>query len=526
MIAPLAATDASSMNGAEALVRTLADCGVAFCIANPGTSEMHLVRALDAEPRIRPVPALFEGVCAGAADGIGRMSGVPAATLLHLGPGLANALANLHNARRAGSPALNLVGEHPEAHLTLDPPLASDIDALAGNVSRWVRRCHDAAALARDGAEAFAAAARPAEGPGGRVATLTVGAEAAWGEAPGPAAPLPPPAVKTAAEEDVAAAARALGGGRAALLLANQALAPDALEAAGRVAAGAGCRLLTGPFPARLDGGPGRVAVERLPYFPERALAALEGIEHLVLAGGEAPAAFFGEPGRTGRLVPPGCRTVRLCRDGEDAADALERLAERTGGGEPARRERRDVPRPDDEPGARAMVQAVAAALPEGAVVCADSGPGNAAWEPCQGAAPHSWLSLTGGAIGQGGPCATGAALACPDRPALALLGDGAAAYTVQCLWTQAREELDVATVVFANRRYKILDVEHRRLGLGEPGPAADGLFDIGRPPIDWVAAARSFGVPGARARTGAELRALLESACRTPGPFVIEALC
>lgn len=514
------------MNGAEALVRTLADCGVAFCLANPGTSEMHLVRALDAEPRIRPVPALFEGVCAGAADGIGRMSGIPAATLLHLGPGLANGLANLHNARRAGSPALNLVGEHPEAHLGLDAPLTSDIEALARGVSRWVRSCHDAPALAREGAEAFGAAMRPADGAEGRVATLVVGADAAWGEASGPAAPPPPPVRETVGEREVAAAAKALGGGRSALLLANQALEPAALEAAGRAAAGAGCRLLTGPFPARLDGGPGRPALERLPYFPERARAALAELEHLVLAGGEAPVAFFGEPGRSGRLVPPACRIVRLCRDGEDAADALERLAERTGGAAPARFERGPAVRPDDGPGVRAMIQAVAAALPEGAVVCTDSGAGNAAWEPCQGAAPHSWLSLTGGAIGQGGPCATGAALACPDRPVLALLGDGAAAYTVQCLWTQAREGLNVTTVVFANRRYKILDVEHRRLGLGEPGPAADGLFDIGRPDIDWTAAARSFGAPGRRARTGAELRALLEEGYRTPGPFVIEAAC
>ncbi len=515
------------MNGAKALIETLADCGVEFCIANPGTSEMHLVQALDSTPRMKSVLALFEGVCTGAADGIGRMTDKPAATLLHLGPGLANGVANLHNARRANSPIVNIVGNHPHSHIGFDAPLTSDIETLARNCSCWIKSCSASDTLARDGADAVGASLRSSGGSRGQIASLIVGADAAWGDCAGPAAPNPPPARARVDERVIEDIAAWLDNGRpTALLLDHQANTSAALEAAGRIAARTGCRLLNSTFPARVDGGPGRIAVERLPYFPEQVLAEIAGVRQLVLAGGDAPASFFAYRNTPGLLVPPDCAVGRLAAVEEDAVDALERLAARTGAGNATARrfERRRIPPPAGPLNTRNIIQAIAATLPEDVIVCTDSGGGNAAYPHCQHTAPNSWLSLTGGAIGQGGPVAVGAALACPDRPVLALLGDGGAAYTNQCLWTQAREGLNVTTLIFANRAYNILNVEYARLGIAEAGAVAASLFDIGKPDIDWTAMAASFGVPAAQADTAGELANLLRRAYREPGPFLIQA--
>lgn len=515
------------MNGASALIETLADCGVELCIANPGTSEMHLVQALDGVPRIRSVLALFEGVCTGAADGYGRMTGKPAATLLHLGPGLANGIANLHNARKAKSPIINIVGNHPHYHIGVDAPLTSDIDTLARNYSSWIKSCGTAGTLAQDGADAFTATLRQTTGSAGQIATLIMGADAAWGESGGPVRPNPLPhraCVDTAAIDAVARVLESPGNN--VMLLEHHALEPAALEAASRVASKTGCRLLTGTFPARIDGGPGRVAVERLPYFPEQILAALEGVKNLVLVNGQVPASFFAYQGIPSQLLPKGCRVHCLSRPEEDAIDALQRLADRVGAEADAisRFEAREIGRPDGELSNKNIIQSVAATMPENVIVCTDSGGGNAAYPFCQGAQPHSWLSLTGGAIGQGGPTATGAALACPDRRVLALLGDGGAAYTIQCLWTQARENLDVTTVIFANNTYNILNVEYQRLGVTDVGRIAASLFDISNPTIGWIDLAKSFGVPGAVAQSAEQLCDLLEQSYRTPGPFLIQA--
>lgn len=515
------------MNGAKALIETLADCGIEYCIANPGTSEMHLVQALDSAPRMKSVLALFEGVCTGAADGIGRMTGKPAATLLHLGPGLANGIANLHNARRANSPMVNIVGNHPHYHVDFDAPLTSDIETLARNYSCWVKSSSTSATLAQDGADAFTASLGSHGGSRGQVSTLIMGADAAWGESAGPAKPNATPARSKVDEQAIEEIANRLGSGEpAALLLEHHATTPAALEAAGRIAAKTGCRLLNGAFPARVDGGPGRIAVERLPYFPEQVLAETANIGQLVLVGGEAPVSFFAYQNVPGQLLPESCAVSRLTAVEEDAVDALERLAERLGAEKaaPQRFERKDIPLPEGSLTTRNIIQAVAATMPEEVIVCTDSGGGNAAYPYCQNTAPNSWLSLTGGAIGQGGPVATGAALACPDRPVLALLGDGGAAYTNQCFWTQAREGLNVTTVIFANRSYNILNVEYSRLGITEAGDIAASLFDIGKPDIDWVAMAASFGVPGATADTAEELVALLERGYREPGPLLIQA--
>ncbi|MEX0964952.1 MAG: acetolactate synthase large subunit [Pseudohongiellaceae bacterium] len=515
------------MNGATALIETLADCGVELCIANPGTSEMHLVQALDSVPQMKSVLALFEGVCTGAADGYARMTGKPAATLLHLGPGLANGIANLHNARRANSPMINIIGNHPHYHIGYDAPLTSDIETLAKNFSCWIKSSSTNATLAQDGADAYSATLRQSTGSSGQIATLIMGADAAWGESAGPVMPNALPLRSKVDEQAVERIAALLEkGGNSMLLLEHHGTDPAALAYASKLASKTGCRLMTGTFPARVDGGPGSISVERLPYFPEQILKTLDGIENLILVGGQIPASFFAYQGVPGQLVPKGCKVSRLSQIEEDAIDALQRLTERVGAQNEAVKnfEKVEIGKPSGELDTKSIIQSVAATMPENVIVATDSGGGNAAYPYCQSSVPNTWLSLTGGAIGQGGPCATGAALACPDRPVLAMLGDGGAAYTNQSFWTQAREGLNVTTVIFANRSYNILNVEYARLGVTEVGEIAASLFDIGNPEISWVDMARSFGVPGATADTAEELCSLLETSYATPGPFLIQA--
>lgn len=515
------------MNGATALIETLAECGVELCIANPGTSEMHLVQALDAVPRMRSVLALFEGVCTGAADGYARMTGKPAATLLHLGPGLANGIANLHNARKANSPIINIIGNHPQYHIGYDAPLTSDIETLAANFSSWTKSCSTADTLAHDGAAAFTATMRQTPDSLGQIATLIMGADAAWGDSKGAVTPSPIPLRAKTNQQAIDQLAAVLARGeKTLLLLEHNAVEPEALEAASSIAGKTGCRIMCGTFPARVDGGPGRVKLERLPYFPEQILASFAGLQNLVIVGGQIPASFFAYKGIPSQLVPEGCEVHHLSRVEEDSVDALQRLADALAAGPDmiSRFERQEIPKPSGPLSTKTIVQSVAAMLPDDVIVTTDSGGGNAAWELCQVAAPHSWLSLTGGAIGQGGPVATGAALACPDRQVLSLLGDGGAAYTIQCLWTQAREQLNITTVIFANRAYNILNVEYGRLGVTDVGDIAASLFDIGNPAINWVDLATGFGVPAASADTSEELCRLLEESYKTPGPFLIQA--
>lgn len=517
------------MNGAQALIESLADCGVELCLANPGTSEMHLVQALDKVPRMRSVLALFEGVCTGAADGYARMSGKPAATLLHLGPGLANGIANLHNARKAGSPIINLVGNHPQYHMGYDAPLTSDVDTLARNVSCWIKSSSTAQSLAGDGVNAWTASMRANPDSQGQISTLILGADAAWGDSNGSIAPPPIPARAMVDETCIRNVANALSLGEPTLfLMEQQALSPAALEFAGKLASQHGCRIMSGTFPGRVDGGAGRVKLERLPYFPEQVEASLAGIKHLVLVGAKPPASFFAYRDSPSLLVPEGCQVHTLARVEEDAVDALARLSELSGADNAtvSRFELGDLSVPTGPLKSRHMLQVIAATLPENAIVATDSGAGNAAHPVCQSAAPHSWLSLTGGSIGQGGPVATGAALACPDRPVLALLGDGGAAYTIQCLWTQAREQLNVTTVIFANRKYNILNVEYARLGVTEVGAIAESLFDIGNPDINWNSLARGFGVEAITVDTCEALADALQQSWKTPRPVLIEVLC
>ncbi len=513
------------MNGAEALLRTLAAGGVDTLIANPGTSELHLVEALDRVPGVRPVLAIDETVCSGAADGYARMADKPAATLLHCGPGLANGLANFHNARRARVPVVSLVGDHATWHAPCDPPLLADIESLARPMSCWVRRAADARSLAADGAAAIAAALTPPYG----VATLAIPNDAAWGEADGPAAPLPRPVQPRVDEAAVRAAAQALASGAPAmLLLGGPTLAEAGLEHAGRIAAHCGARLAHETFSARVRRGAGRPRIERVPYFPEEGIAMLAGVKHLIIAGSRPPVGFFGYPGLPSTFAPADCAVHTLAGYGDDATDALARLAAAVGAGAtPFLAEPREVAAPADgplDPASAGLV--IGALLPEGALVAEEaitSAPGLILGTA--GAAPHEWLSHTGGAIGQGLPVGTGAALACPDRKVVCLQADGSAMYSLQALWTQARERLDVVSVIFANRRYRILGIELARMGVTQPSARVAALVDLGHPTLDFVKLAEGLGVEAARADTVAGFRDLFASALRGRGPRLIEAV-
>jgi acetolactate synthase-1/2/3 large subunit len=511
------------MNGAESLVETLAGAGVEVCFANPGTSEMHFVAALDQVGGIRCVLGLFEGVATGAADGYARMAGRPASTLLHLGPGLANGLANVHNARRANTPLVNIVGDHATYHKQHDAPLTSDIEGAARPFSDWVLTSADSRSVARDGAAAVATAMAPP----GRVATLILPADASWNEADGPA-PLPPvegPA--PVAPETISDIARVLRSGEPAVLfMGGHALREPGLMLAGRIAAKSGARLLAQTLNARVERGAGRVPVDFLPYPVDAALATLADVRHLVLIGSEAPVAFFAYPDKPSALSPPQCEIHTLAAPEEDVVGALEALAEEL-----------DVPqsapvqaRAEYAPPSGGMItpetaaEAVGALLSEGAIVVDEALTAAAAFiSGTRGAAPHDLLQVTGGAIGIGLPLATGAAVACPDRQVVCLQADGSAMYTIQALWTQAREGLDVTTVLLNNRSYAILKQELANVGATEPGRRAFDMMELDRPVLDWLDLARGMGVEAGRARTREELDRQLAAGLRSEGPYLID---
>src|SRR3954451_9128293 len=500
------------MNGAQALIRTLVDAGVDVCFANPGTSEMHFVAALDDVAEMRAVLTLFEGVATGAADGYARMAGRPAATLLHLGPGMGNGLANLHNARRGRTPLVNVVGDHARAHKRLDAPLESDIDAVAGSFSTWVRRSLTPADVGADAADAVAAA-RTA--PGG-IATLVLPADVSWEEGAAVAAPLPVRPAPRPAPEIVDGVAAVLGSGEPAVLF----LGGDAVGQAGQllaaqVAANTGARLVCETFPARMARGAGLPEVAKLPYPPEMAIAALAGTKHLVLIGADSPVHFFGYPGVPGTPVPEDCTVHVLAAPGEDAVAALEALAETVPGGAEALllgAERPELPSGELTP--RTMAAVIGALLPERAIVVDEAlTSGVGLTELTSGAPRHDWLSLTGGAIGDGLPMALGAAVACPDRPVIGIQADGSAMYTISALWSYAREQVDITTIVCDNGSEPILEHELSRVGAAGDGDRATRLLDLGGPLLDFVALATGMGVPATRATTAEEFADQLRTA-------------
>jgi acetolactate synthase I/II/III large subunit len=512
------------MRGAEALLHTLADSGVEVCFANPGTSEMHFVAALDAVPRMRPVLGLFEGVATGAADGYGRMAAGPAATLLHLGPGLANGLANLHNARRARTPLVNVVGDHALHHKQYDPPLETDIDAAARTVSGWVHRSTSAAAVGVDTAQAVATATAPP----GQVATLILPADVSWSDGASSAAAPPPkrvPAVADAVMDEVAAVLRS--GEPTVVLLGGGACRAAGLRAASRIGAATGARVLVETFCARHRRGADLPAFDALAYPPETAAEQLATARHVVLAGAASPVSFFAYPERPSHPLPPGTQVHVLATHTHDVEAALEALADELPPGAPPVPHQPARSNPTAGPlTVQSLAAVVAATLPEDAIVSDEANTaGPFLWAATAGAPRHDWLRLTGGAIGQGLPVAVGAAVACPDRPVVCLEADGSAMYTISALWTMAREQLDVTTVVLSNRSYAILRAEMQRVRAGEIGPQAAALLDLDRPELDFVAIAAGMGVPAGRATTAAELRERLVDALTEPGPHLIEAV-
>lgn len=518
------------MTGAELVLQIAASRGIEVCFANPGTTEMALVNALDAVPQIRPVLGLFEGVCTGMADGYARMAGKPALTLLHLGVGYANGAANLHNARRAHSAIINLVGDHPQGHLKYDAPLTSDLATLARPMSHWVHTARVPETLGERVHEAIDfAGSRP-----GKIATLILPADlmelkarARLTREEKPAAELTFKLQEKADEDDAVSAL--LRGDRVGILLGGSALLEKELKLAGRIAAKSGATLFCEPFPGRMDRGAGLPDVTRLPYFPEDVLARLEGLKHLVLIGAKSPVSFFQYRGQPNSLVPAGCKAVTLCAPDQAAAPYLEAVLSALGdrGGEPSWIVHEKPDRPTGPITTKTLGAAIAAALPERGIIADESATsGGPAYHLTKNAPQHSAMYLTGGGIGFGLPAATGAAVACPDRPVLALQADGGGMYTPQALWTQAREGLNVTNVILVNRKYQILQTEFARGAQGQPmGESAKAMTELQRPDIDWCALARGMGVPAERPETAPALYDLLQRNFGKPGPKLIEVL-
>jgi len=513
-------------NGAQALMKTLADAGIEVCFTNPGTSEMHFVAALDDEPRMRAVLTLFEGVATGAADGYARMADKPAATLLHLGCGLGNGLANLHNARKGKVPVVNIVGDHATWHQPLDAQLQSDIETVARNVSlNFVHSSQKTQELCRDAVGAIAAAA----GPPGQVATLILPADVSWGEGGQPASLPAPREPEAAGDETVAQIAEAIrGGGKTALLLGGRTLREASLREAARITAHSGVKVFSEVFPTRLERGAGRPPVERIAYLAELATLQLSGFDHLVLVDAKAPVSFFAYPGKASELVPDDCQVHTLGRPDQDGRASLARLAAALGA-DRAEPELQSAGRPDRPRGrlsAEKVCKAVGHLLPENAILVDEANTSGLMLPVMTAGAPaHDLLTLTGGAIGQSLPNAVGAAIACPDRPVLALVGDGAAMYTQQALWTMAREQLDITVVVMANAAYSILNVELERVGARDSGgPKAHAQLDLTAPRLDFARMAQGMGVHAVRAATAEDFCKAMEYAFAHPGPHLIEA--
>lgn len=512
------------MNGAESLVGTLVDHGVDICFANPGTSEMHFLAALGNNEKMRSVLCLFEGVATGAADGWYRMKDTPASTLLHLGPGLANGLANIHNAKRASSGMVNIIGEHSASHLKYDPPLTSDIEGLARPLSHWVRRADSADTIAWDAANAVAQAS---EHPG-KIATLILPGDTSWQQA---GTSVTPPRArvtrKAPAQERVEQVAKVLRSGEPTLvILANKATRGLALERAGRVAAATGARLGSQFFTARIERGAGRVPIERIPYAVPQAMAFLKQFKHIVTVETVEPVAFFAYPDKPSLLKAEGTLVHPLVESDEDSELAFEMLLDALGATNtaPKLQPRIAAAVPSGALNPLSIAHALSAALPENAILVDESlTTGRESMGHTMGALPHDLINNMGGSIGYATPVATGAALACPDRRVFCMVGDGSAMYTIQSLWTQARENLDVTTIIFANRSYAILKAEYANMGAGTPNQRALDMIDIDRPSIDWQAMARSMGVPSVSVDTAEGFHQAMVDSTREPGPKLIE---
>ncbi|WP_430461796.1 acetolactate synthase large subunit [Thalassolituus sp. LLYu03] len=513
-------------NGAQALMKTLVDAGIEVCFTNPGTSEMHFVAALDSEPNMKAVLALFEGVATGAADGYARMADKPAATLLHLGCGLGNGLANLHNARKGKVPVVNIVGDHATYHVPYDAQLQSDIETVARNVSPgFVRTSQKTEALCQDAADAITAA----RGFPGQVATLILPADVSWGEGGVPCVVPPQPAAPLADDATVQAIADAIRSGKkTAFLLGGRALREQSLLAAAKIAANNGVKLFAETFPTRIERGEGLPAVERIAYFAELAGVQLADVESLILVDCKAPVSFFAYPGKKSYLVPDGCTVHTLATPEQDTAGSLNKLATALGAAaaSPALQAAERPGRPRGKLTAEKVCKAVAHFLPDNAIIVDEAITSGLMLNKMTAGCPrHDMITLTGGAIGQGLPNSVGAAIACPDRPVISLIGDGTAMYTVQALWTMAREQLNVTSIIFNNASYSVLNIELERVGADEVGAKAKSQLDLNGPVLNFAQLATGMGVHGIRVHTAEEMNKALEYALAHPGPHLIEAV-
>lgn len=513
------------MTGGECLLRTLVNHGITTCFMNPGTSEMQFVTALDRVPEMRGVLCLQEVVVSGAADGYARMAGKPAATLLHLGPGMGNALSNFHNARKARSPIVNVIGEHATFHLPYDAPLTADVAAFAHPVSKWLRTAPSADSIGPLTSEAYAAAMRAPSG----IASLIVPADWSWSESAPVGEPVSEPPAQEPDEQRIEAALEYLRHGeKCALIVNGRAASEPGASVVAQIAAATGARVFANRFAARMTSGRGAFRPTRIPYFPEMAEAALAGLTHAILLDMSEPVSFFGYPGRRSTLLPAGCAITTLAAAHEDVPGALSKVAARCG---PPRTTHADPPAavlPMDGPLTPETIGAVIAALiPEGAVVVDEMvSSGFPVHEALRGAPAHEVLPVTGGSIGQGLPLAVGVAVAVAgQRKVLALEGDGSGMYSPQALWTMARERLDIVVVIFVNRRYRILGVEVDRTNSGGAGPKADAMLDLRDPDLDWVLIAKGQGVDGVRVDTTNALAVAFRDAVRRTGPYLIEAI-
>ena len=511
------------MNGAESLVHSLLKSGVDTCFCNPGTSEMHFVAALDRIPGMRCVLGLFEGVVTGAADGYARAAGKPAATLLHCGPGLANGLANLHNARRASTPIVNIVGDQATYHRPFDPPLTADTEGWARGVSGWVRTASDVASVGADAA----AAVQAAQIAPGQVATLILPSDTSWNHGGVVAEPLPrvPTPLAAPNQIDEAAAILRRGGEGVVLLIGHAGLTQEGQALAHRIAAATGCRVMAdagGTVPR----GQGRLMMDRVPYVVDVAVAAMAGTKHLILCAAKKPVTFFAYPGKPQTSIPESAQVHVLARREQDPIEALTRLAETLHAPPAAAVDngpKSEVGRGPVTPESFGMT--VGALIPEGAIVVDESITyGRSLGAFTKAAAPHDWMNVLGGAIGGGMPMATGAAVGAPGRRVINLQADGSAMYTVQALWTQARERLDVTTIVLSNRKYQILLGELANVG-ANPGRTALEMMDLGNPDLNWQKLAEGMGVEAARTDTADGLADLMKSSLGRSGPFLIELI-
>ena len=513
------------MNGAESLVKTLLASGVDTVFANPGTSEMHFVAALDAHPEMNCILCLFEGGTTGAADGYFRMKRDIAGTLLHLAPGFGNAFANVHNARKAQSGMLNIVGEHATHHLAYESPLKGDIEGIARAISHWTRTSPDAVSVAQDGA----AAIKAARSNNGQIATLILPANTAWDPAHSPEKSTPPRHPHRPPIQQIEAAAAILRQPGAALLVGGSALFGAHRQLAGQIAAKTGCRLMSDTLIPRIAKGAGCAVIDQLPYPVEPKVERLKGTKSITLIGSHRPVTFFAYPGKPSLPEPPDCAIHDLCAPEMDIGWTLQALADATDAHK-AQPKTYQLDLPDLPTGDLTLEkvgQAIANLLPENAILINESvTSGFQVLPPLTTARPHDTLGGTGGAIGLCLPCATGAATACPDRKILALTGDGSAMYTLQSLWTMARTGMDITVIVFANNGYQILRDELTNVGVNSYGANARAMFDVENPSLDWVSLARGHGVPGTRCADMGGFNKALQAGLSSQGPSLIEVVC